>query len=146
MRTHATFLGFASLLMLVLLSTASAQGVNKQLIANIPFQFTVGSETLSAGRYEVTVANPSSDQRVLKLRNLDKPGTAISITHAVQSKASDESHLVFHRFGDQYFLAQVWTVADGCGMELSRSKTERRLENELACIKPENETIALRKP
>ena len=37
------------------------------------------------------------------------------------SKAQETTKLVFHRYGDQYFLAQVWTEGNDRGSELPKS-------------------------
>ena len=50
---------------LTLVSTAktSAQSVNQQFIAEIPFSFTVENETLPAGTYRLVVVNPRQTKR-----------------------------------------------------------------------------------
>jgi hypothetical protein len=35
--------------------------------------------------------------------------------------------LVFHRYGSQYFLAQVWSAGNSEGRELPRSRAEREV-------------------
>src|ERR1700751_4211135 len=72
-----------------------------RMSANIPFDFSVGTQSFAAGKYFVSpmaadaVAINSADRRPLK----------IVFTHAVLSTdASGKATLVFHRYGNSYFL------------------------------------------
>ncbi len=44
----------------------------------------------------------------------------------------DYPPLVFRRYGDQYFLFQVWPAASTTGRTLSESRGEREIERNLA--------------
>ena len=44
----------------------------------------------------------------------------------LETADSKKTKLVFHRYGDQYFLAQIWTEGNNRGSELP--KTEREPE------------------
>ena len=37
----------------------------------------------------------------------------------------DKSKLIFHSYGDQYFLSQVWTAGSATGSELRKSAKEK---------------------
>jgi hypothetical protein len=123
-------------------STATAQSASQQLIANIPFEFSAGNQTLPAGKYSVSIINPASDQRVMMIRDLEGRSTVLQM-HSVSGKAQDGAKLVFHRYGDRYFLAQAWSPADNTGMEASKSRAERAAESELASNTRKIETVAL---
>ena len=41
--------------------------------------------------------------------------------------------MVFHRYGHNYFLAEVWN-GDTAGRQLTKSRQERAIERELASI------------
>jgi len=43
------------------------------------------------------------------------------------SATQDEAKLVFHKYGDQYFLSQIWTTGDATGRELLMPRLERQL-------------------
>jgi hypothetical protein len=52
--------------------------------------------------------------------------------------------MVFHRYGDQYFLWQVWDEGSTEAMQLSQSRAERELVrhlNDLAQNRSEPETV-----
>jgi hypothetical protein len=52
----------------------------------------------------------------------------MTMSHGVISTApSDRTKLVFRKYGDQYFLAQVWTAGESDGRELPRPRLEQKL-------------------
>ena len=77
------------------------------MIASIPFAFNVGKTTLPAGKYTITVLNPTSDRKTLQIRSLNGRASAIVLTTTSSGRASDNAKLVFERYGDQYVFAQA---------------------------------------
>ena len=113
-------------------ATANGQTGNK-VIAQVPFEFIVGDKTLAAGEYSVRAVNSAGD--ALIIRSADAKGQAIrlsSTTEAEKNKAY--ARLVFHRYGDRYFLSQVWSQGESTGHELLKGRQERSIERELARI------------
>lgn len=108
--------------------TSSAQRV----VANIPFAFNVGQTQLPAGKYTITVLNPSSDRRVLQVRNADGRLSAIVQTTSVLVNAAGDAKLVFHRYGDRYFFAKAQMAGDATGLAAVKSKAERTEERSIA--------------
>ena len=96
-----------------------------RVIATIPFTFTVGKTTLPAGRYTVTVLNPSSDQKTLQVRSMDGRSSAIILTTSVIGHETDDAKLVFEHYGDRYFFVQAQMAGDSTGLAAIRSKAER---------------------
>ena len=43
-----------------------------------------------------------------------------------------QSALIFHRYGDIYFLAEIWSPYEGIARELHPSEQERSMERDLA--------------
>jgi hypothetical protein len=94
------------------------------MTANIPFNFTVGSQPLPAGQYSV---KPLSQAAVL-VQSEDSRSAAIVLTMAAQANKTQEvGKLVFNRYGDQYFLSQIWTPASNTGRVLPKSRLEREI-------------------
>jgi hypothetical protein len=115
-----------------------------QLIANIPFEFNVGNQTLPAGGYTVTHVNPASDRGVLQLRSKDgRAGAMVQMT-SVTGKTQESAKLIFRRYGNHYFFAQAWVDGDNSGLEAPKSRAERAAEREIAGIKLATESVALR--
>jgi len=138
-------IGALVLVTVFMISTANAQSANGQLVADIPFAFSVGNQTLPAGRYAVSVANPSSDHKVINIRNLDTNESAMLQTHPKNGKPLDGAKLVFNRYDKTYFLAEAWTPADSVGMEAPKSSAERAARKELAGTARRTETVALKR-
>ena len=130
--------GLTMLMLLVGLAFASASVANgqsgKQLTAQVPFDFIVSEKTLRSGRYQVNSASSAGD--VLAIRDADGEERVMRITSATESKAGQDMNakLVFHRYGNTYFLSQVWMAGRSTGRELAKTRQERAIERELKAI------------
>jgi hypothetical protein len=125
-------------------ASAAAQTSNGlQLIANIPFEFTVGNKILPAGEYSVSCVNPASDLKVLALRSREGRTIAMVRTTSVIGKVREDARLVFNRYGNEYFFSQAWLPADPNGMQAPKAKTEKAIAKRLAGMKPEIEVVSL---
>ncbi len=109
----------------VLAVSAQAQSSSQRVIASIPFTFSVGKTTLPAGRYTITVLNPTSDKKILQIRSLNGRSSAIVQTTGVIGNASDDAKLLFERDGDRYVFSQAQMAGDETSLAAVRSKTER---------------------
>ena len=114
---------------------ASVQSANGQITSHavtaaIPFDFVVGDKTLPAGKYMVSSA--TQDGTGLKIQNRDAKSAAFRFTSPIPEKSTKRTaKMVFHRYGQQYFLAEVWST-DGYGRALRQCKLERNIRRELA--------------
>src|SRR5215218_6726979 len=95
--------------------------------ALIPFDFSVGDQQIAAGEY--TIRSLNDEESVLRIGE-GRRG-AIVLTNAGRDKGEGKgrARLVFHKYGDQYFLSAVWG-ADNQGRVLRESKRERSLRKE----------------
>lgn len=94
------------------------------LIANVPFDFTLDQKSMHSGQYDVR----SVSEQVELLRNLDTDGSAFFAKSVrVQAQQAPDAKLVFHKYGDKYFLSQVWDGNSDTGIELLMSKHEREI-------------------
>ena len=117
--------------MVVMVGSAQAQSLGDKIRINIPFDFSVGNKKLPAGEYSIGRAQPSSGDTVLMISNVDHPGTVLPLTNATQSlKPKSVATLIFHRYGEQYFLSQVWPAGATVGRVLIKSRGEREVERE----------------
>lgn len=114
----------------IILATALAAGAQAQttqrVIANIPFAFTANNKTLPAGKYTITVINPSSDRKALQIRSMNGRYSAIVLTNGVIGNVADESKLVFERYDDRYFFAQAQMAGDSTSLAALRSNKEQK--------------------
>lgn len=101
-------------------ATVFAQG-SQTLRVQIPFGFHVGNSTLPAGEYTVdTLASG-----LLSMRSYGAGASVVTLTHPVQKvSAATDGKFVFHRYGDAYFLSQVWKRGENRGTELTKSRRE----------------------
>jgi len=118
--------------------SVKAQTLTYGLRANIPFAFSVGNTQLPAGKYSVSRVLPNSGDSVIAINSLSGKGSALRTTIPVTAGTPrDKATLVFHRYGDQYFLSQVWAAGVSTGLTFTRSRSERELQEK------QNESVGL---
>lgn len=119
-------------LALVTAVASSAQSGGRKLKADIPFDFVVGDRTLAAGEYIVGQISTSSPDAIM-VRNSAGGHNTMRITNAVVSSAPKrKTQLTFQRYGNTYYLSQVWIAGSAEGRQMLKSKQERAAERELA--------------
>ena len=113
--------------------SAQAQTAGAQVaVADIPFSFNVGSKNLPAGKYKITVLNPSSDRKVLQIRSTTSRASAMIQTNSVIGKTSNDAKLVFQRYGDRYFFAHAQMAGEPTGFEAIKSSAQRAQKDAIA--------------
>ncbi len=110
------------LAVLVLCAAAPLALAQGKASANIPFEFSVAGKAMPAGNYEIS--KPS--QFTILVQNRDNHEAAIATTISAEEVARGEGRLVFHKYGDTYFLNEVWS-AGGAGKQLPTSKLEKEM-------------------
>jgi hypothetical protein len=119
MKRFMTFALFAAAA-LISSHAASAQAL---AVANIPFDFTVQRTTLPQGTYVIS----RTGDRVISLRSKDGArGILCLINPADSPKGLKTGELVFHHYGDQYFLSEIQAPWNETGMKVPASKAETR--------------------
>jgi len=142
------FMGVAVMCFLVALLIASPTHAQNPGMAErvvIPFDFIVRGKTLPAGTYTVRRINDSSEALVME--NFRLRSHVTFETEPFESRSAPErSELVFHRYGDTYFLRQIRTAGEAEAVELATSRAERELQRESAknnMTGPETVALAL---
>jgi hypothetical protein len=121
-------------------SRAIAQNETLHLIANVPFDFQSGSEIMPAGRYDIQQLS----NHVLTLRGTNQPRAQFLLpSNAETLKASDHSKLLFHRYGNRYFLYQIWSSGNTTGLELPKSHAEKEAVRAANNAAPSSSELAL---
>jgi len=87
--------------------------------ANVPFSFTVDKKVLPAGTYNVT----SSNAHTLLISSFG--AGAVTMGQRAESR-SGSPRLVFHRYGNDYILREVW-MSGASGYQLRETAREREL-------------------
>ena len=130
-------------LLAVVAATAYAQFPGTAIRATIPFNFSIRGKILPAGEYEIRRINDSPEGLVIRNVN-DKHDHVMFVTESIEPrKIPERGEIVFHRYGDSYFLSEVLTAGEKTGRELAPSRAERQLRGEMASNKTEPETVAL---
>lgn len=101
---------------------AIAQDSSLHLTANVPFDFRSGSEMMPAGKYDIRQLS----DHILIVRGVNQNRSQFVSTQSTQTfRPSEKGKLVFHRYGNQYFLYQIWSPGESSGYELPKSHAEK---------------------
>jgi hypothetical protein len=112
MKTRIIHLAALLAIILVVPALLHAQMAIRQPLfrVDIPFSFVAGGVHLPAGHYHVY--HPG-DPYLIVIEKDDGRARAMAYVHPSATNADESStKLVFNKYGDQYFLSQVWTEAD----------------------------------
>ena len=99
--------------------------------ANVPFDFVVGNTNFSAGTYEIAALSGTGE--TLRVKNLETQKAIYRLSTSLVASAPGVSKLVFHRYGSQYFLAEVW--GNDRARQITKSKAETAAANEIAEVR-----------
>ena len=113
------------------LVSAHAQSLTVQ--ADVPFDFAVGSKSLTAGDYSVRTFTANGD--AVLISGKDSKQRVIRLSQTIHARnVPKQAKLVFHRYGQRYFLSEIWTPGERTGRQLQKSSEERALENQIAAV------------
>jgi hypothetical protein len=118
-----------------LLFTAAALGLEAQsfdLRGKIPFDFQAGNKVMPAGTYRVQHSAPG----LLMLREEGGAQAAVALlTQPTSRKAvSEKGSLEFTRYGEFYFLSQVWVPGTRDGRALPKSVREKEVARRIDAV------------
>jgi len=120
--------GALMILALALIVSVPMTQAQARTRANVPFDFSLDQKSMPAGTYEIS----SVSDKVLVVRNLDTREARLLIAsmHVEASQGSDTPHakMTFRKYGDQYFLAQIWDGQNRTGIAFPESKREKELQ------------------
>jgi len=126
----------------VLMAVALVVNVSAQnkARADVPFDFIVGDKALPAGTYDISEVNAHA----IAILAHHAAGGAMVQFQPANGKQHMQAKLVFHKYGDRYFLYQVWD-ADSVGIQVRESKLEKEqalADNQASA--PQEAVVALR--
>ena len=92
---------------------------------NIPFEFSAGTKTLQPGVYSIKRLSGN----YLALRNVNGKSAVILNAPLNLTSLDDKAgeRLVFNKYGDQYYLSQIWLTVD-TGRQLAVRKRAAKPE------------------
>ena len=108
--------------------SANAQSLEQRIKVNVPFDFSVGDQNFHAGEYFVQRAQPSNGDLLVRVSSRDGKATTVRMTFPVLSfDLTNKGKLIFTRYGDHYFLSEIWPTGSNTGRGLPRSKHEKEI-------------------
>jgi hypothetical protein len=106
-------------------AVAAVYAQSATVTANVPFNFYMGSKLMPCDAYRV---DETSNRGVAWMVSAHRDAIKAVTTFRVTGKREVEpARLVFHRYGEEYFLAEIWTGDGPNGRALSRSPREKEL-------------------
>jgi len=119
----------------------SAQ-LQQPLVANVPFPFIAGEKRLPPGEYRI---NPGPTPGSVTIRSEEGKLQYFLLTQTSESaRGATDSVLVFHRYGDQYFLSALRLKGERIGAGFLTTNAEKRVAHSSG--DPAAVALALNKP
>jgi len=119
---------------LVLALTIGASKAKAQIIGdlevNVPFQFHVGNTKLPAGKYVIHMLD-DSDLKVMEISSADGSTSALfEVQQAEANSTPAKSELIFNKYGNRYFLTELFEEGSSSGSEVLKSRYEKRVSQQ----------------
>ncbi len=114
-------------------SFAQSQGVR----ADVPFDFTVGNQHLPAGAYTFK----TESEGLVAIKNNGKPIAVFTLVARDGAKAPNGGKLVFHKYGDQYFLSEILCGWADMNVTVRPSNIEKTVRLQQAMVHPSSEVF-----
>jgi hypothetical protein len=107
----------------ILLAASAAFAQNPPILVHVPFDFVVMEKVFPAGEYRLT---PNTAESMVLIKSADDRHALFVLTHGLQSaKVQDNPKLVFYRYGEQYYLSEVWSGGTTVGHQLPEAPAKR---------------------
>ena len=99
--------------------------------AKVPFDFFVGnSKLMPSGTYRI---DPCSSH-VATVRHCESGVTIFHLTRPNDKTIQEQGKLVFHKYGDKYFLKEVQGPSMSTDLVIPESKNEKTARDEMATV------------
>jgi hypothetical protein len=104
-----------------------AQELGESLKVNVPFAFEDGSQYFPPGLYSIQMVY----QHTLLIRGASRSGFLLTI-YDDELQPSKSTKVVFEKYGDRYFVREVWIQGDTTHIHSVTSNAEKKLTSEFA--------------
>lgn len=108
-----------------LCGAAPVVSAQSKIGADIPFAFAVGNNEYPAGAWTFERSASTAGLYTLRDRN-GKPVAMVMTTGLGGNDQFGPPRLVFHRYGTEYYLAEIWR-SPGSGARLRAGSAEKKL-------------------
>jgi hypothetical protein len=115
-------------LVMALLGGASCTYLQAQVLdahANVPFDFWLGQKLMPAGEY--SIYHTSSGVVWIRGEDRERSGAVFLAQRISRPTARDEARLQFTRYGETYFLSEIWNPYQSNGYGVPKSPREKEL-------------------
>lgn len=123
---NTKIMAMAGAVLLSIVAAGECQAQSQSLEVNVPFAFEVGNKTMPAGSYRVESLPTGAGSLEILRGKSGEVRLTISTIATTATSGTPASALIFHRYGNRYFLAQIWT-SEGHGREVFVSQQEKEL-------------------
>ena len=124
---HILYFAVATIAICLMTPAVHAQRSDLDLRFHAPFPFSVGNNTFAAGDYMI---NRQGHLKLIFCNQENHTATLVGVLPASSSKdGNGYARVVFHRYGDQYFLAIVSEGSLDSTFGVYTSKEETQLAN-----------------
>jgi hypothetical protein len=97
------------------------------LEVNIPFQFHAGNAKLPPGKYVIHMLD-DSDLTIMEISSADGSASALFQVQETEANSTPaKSELIFNKYGDRYFLAELFDEGNPSGSKVLESRYEKRI-------------------
>jgi len=127
---------FATMLTILSMVAAAQLSTGRTIMVNVPFKFVVGNKVMPAG--ECTLKWSATGARTLIIRNsAANAATFASASPAETDSVAGEYALVFHKYGNHYFLSAMKLEGSRITYRLPESEAEAELRAQNAPVSQE---------
>ncbi len=110
-------------LMVLLLVPATVCAQSDGISFNVPFRFGIADKQMPAGKYQVTALYWNA----VSLVCAESKTGVVALGQPTTQPAGAQPKLIFHKYGNHYFLAEVRLLNMHSGRKLYQSKEETEI-------------------
>jgi LPXTG-motif cell wall-anchored protein len=133
MKNFAIAAGTLALGLATLVTSSMAQGPMYDMVyVNLPYSVTIGAKTLQPGDYVVKELPSQDKSRVLLIYSDHgmKFETSSMTIPAYQVQTPEDTKIVLHHFGNDYYFDKVWIQGKNYGYEFPLPNSVKQREKE----------------
>jgi hypothetical protein len=124
---HVLSFFFALVFALTIYPTQAHAQIMGGLEAKVLFQFHVGDTKFPAGECRIHVLD-DGDPSAMEISSADGTTCALfQVQNTDASPASDNTELIFNRYGNRHFLAKLFEPGSSNGSQVAESRYEKRV-------------------
>ena len=114
----------AVLSLVIAIAVTGLANLSGRITVNVPFDFNVGGKLLPAGTYYVLNDNMARGS-VAVVNKTTGHSMGFFVQPSQIKRSETGARLIFHRYGNQSFLANIWDGQSASAAQVLKSKAER---------------------